>query len=63
MRVEGRWLDFEDGELRPVIDAEVLTTSGSWKSVIFLLDAGSDVTVFDTTCLRLPDLLCHSISR
>lgn len=53
MRVEGRWELFDDGEVRPVVGAYVKTATGEWEEVAFLLDAGSDLTVFDTRYLSL----------
>jgi hypothetical protein len=53
MRVNGRWHLFKDGVIRPVIKAAVQTPTGSWESVLFLLDAGADRTVFDASFLAL----------
>ena len=53
MRVECRWHLFDDGALRPVIDAAVQIPTGSWQSVTFLLDAGADRSVFDSHFLSL----------
>jgi hypothetical protein len=53
MRVEGRWHRFQDGVLRPVIDAAVHTPNGTWQNVTMLLDAGADRTVFDASFLRI----------
>lgn len=53
MRVEGRWHRFQDGVLRPVLDAAVHTPNGTWQSVTLLLDAGADRTVFDASFLTL----------
>src|SRR5262245_36513989 len=46
MRIDGYWLDFEDGITRPVIRASVWTGASTWVEVLFLLDAGADRTVF-----------------
>lgn len=51
MRVEGRWHLFDDGKMRPVVDAAVLNAAGNWEKVMFLLDAGADRTLFDATLL------------
>ena len=51
MRVEGSWRFFDDGVVRPVIDAAVATPAGDWQRVMFLLDAGADRTVFDARFL------------
>lgn len=53
MRIDGRWHLFRDGVLRPVVDSAVQTSSGNWQTVMFLLDAGADRTVFDHTFLSL----------
>jgi hypothetical protein len=53
MRVEGRRHRFQDGVLRPVVDAAVQTPNGTWQSVTVLLDAGADRTVFDVSFLSL----------
>jgi hypothetical protein len=47
MRVDGRWHRFKDGILRPVVDAAVQTSAGTWDTVTFLLDAGADRTVLE----------------
>lgn len=31
MVIEGKWALFEDGELRPVLQGEILTGDGSWQ--------------------------------
>jgi hypothetical protein len=53
MLVKGRWHLFDDGVLRPVIDAFVQTPSGIWQSVMLLLDAGADRTVFEARLLSV----------
>lgn len=53
MRVEGRWHPFDDGLVRPVIDAAVCTAAGTWQSVTLLLDAGADRTVFPAYFISL----------
>lgn len=51
MLVEGYWHQFDDGVIRPVVDATVQTADGDELDVTFLLDADADRTVFDTTFL------------
>lgn len=46
MRIDGLWLPFDDGALRPVVNAQVLDAKGSWQDVPFLVDTGADRTVF-----------------
>jgi hypothetical protein len=53
MRVDGRWHRFQDGALRPVIDAVVLSSSGVWQNITMLLDCGADRTVFDASLRSL----------
>jgi hypothetical protein len=53
MRIEGRWQEFDDGVIRPAIEAKVQTADGNWKGVVLLLDAGADRTVFDSRFLSL----------
>src|SRR5438128_1885681 len=49
MRVDGRWHQFDDGDDRPVVEAEVQSAGGVWVRVVFLLDGGADRTVFDAS--------------
>ena len=53
MRVEGRWYLFDDGVVRPVIDAFVQRPDGEWEGIVMLLDSGADRTVFDAGLLEL----------
>ena len=53
MQVEGRWHHFDDGIIRPVIEAKVRTASGNWEEILFLLDSGADRTVFETRFFHL----------
>jgi hypothetical protein len=53
MRVEGRWHLFDDGILRPVVDAVVQTPEGTWQTAMLLLDAGADRTVFEARLLTV----------
>jgi hypothetical protein len=53
MRIDGRWHLFKDGILRPVIDAAIQGPTGTLHTVMFLLDAGADRTVFDHTFVPL----------
>ena len=60
MRVDGRWHRFQDGALRPVIDAAVLSPAGVWQNITMLLDCGADRTVFDASLLSLLSPLASS---
>lgn len=51
MRINGEWLLFDDGVVRPVIRGEILTGSGSWQPAEFLVDTGADRTVFSAATL------------
>jgi hypothetical protein len=53
MLVNGLWKQYEDGELRPAVNAKVRTPDGSWKEVSFLLDAGADRTIIEEGLLSL----------
>ena len=53
MRVDGRWHRFQDGALRPVIDAVVLSPSGVWQNITMLVDCGADRTVFEASLRSL----------
>lgn len=46
MRVNGKWLPCDDGEVRPVVHGMVRLANGQWLEVAFLLDAEADRTVF-----------------
>lgn len=51
MLISGEWYLFPDGILRPVLRGEVLSASGAWISVPFLLDTGADRTVLTAAVL------------
>lgn len=53
MRVNGKWLPCDDGEIRPVVPEMVLLADGQWLEVPFLLDARADRTVFSPDFLDL----------
>jgi hypothetical protein len=60
MVISGVWHLCDDGMVRPVIQAEVLASDGSWSKAPFLIDTGADRTVFSTdilTALRLPPVV------
>jgi len=46
MRGNGKWLLCDDGVIRPVVPGFVRAADGQLVEVAFLLDAGSDRTVF-----------------
>lgn len=45
MRINGEWMTCEDGVVRPILRAEILTGSGAWRSFDLLIDTGADRTV------------------
>ena len=49
MRINGHWQISSGGGERPVIEAAVLTASGAWRPVTFLLDSAADRTVFEAS--------------
>jgi predicted aspartyl protease len=51
MRINGEWLLFEDGVVRPVIRGEILGGNGLWIAAEFLVDSGADRTVFSASVL------------
>ena len=57
MRINGEWLLFDDGVMRPVIRGEILTGGGSWQPAEFLVDTGADRTVFSAATLLTPRCL------
>jgi predicted aspartyl protease len=60
MRIDGEWLLFDDGVVRPAIRGEVLTSSGLWEAAEFLVDTGADRTVLSAptlAALRLPSVV------
>jgi hypothetical protein len=52
MRLDGEWLLFDDGAVRPVIRAEILSAEGSWVGAPLLVDLGADRTVFSAPILE-----------
>ena len=51
MQINGEWLLFDDGMLRPVIRGEILASNGAWQPTEFLVDTGADRTVFSAPTL------------
>ena len=52
MRVNGKWLLCEDGEIRPIVPGMVQLADRQWLEITFLLDAGADRTVFSARFLH-----------
>jgi hypothetical protein len=64
MLVQGRWLLCDDGIIRPIIEGEVLSASGTWSPLELLVDIGADRTVFTSDLLKslgLPLLPAHQL--
>jgi predicted aspartyl protease len=62
MRIDGEWLLFDEGVVRPVIRGEFLSGDGSWVRLPFLVDTGADRTVLSAailTALRLQPIADH----
>lgn len=53
MRINGEWLECDDGTIRPSVKGMVRVADGRWLEVTFLLDAGADRTVFSARFLYL----------
>lgn len=53
MRIDGKWLECDDGVIRPSVKGMVRLADGDWVDVTFLLDAGADRTVFSARFLYL----------
>ena len=53
MRINGDWLECDDGVIRPSVKGMVRLEDGHWVEVTFLLDAGADRTVFSAWFLHL----------
>lgn len=53
MRFNGEWLHCDDGIIRPIIRAEVLTGDDVWRAVELLVDTGADRTVLSANVLAL----------
>jgi Aspartyl protease len=64
MRVDGMWRLCDDGIVRPVITAEVLSANGSWLETPLIADTGADRTVFSADIVRdlnLPPLTTKGV--
>lgn len=45
MRIDGLWLECDDGFVRPIVAAQILSSSGEWIAAPLLVDTGADCTV------------------
>jgi len=57
MRFNGEWLQCDDGIIRPIIRAEILSGHDAWRAVELLVDTGADQTVLSANVLESLDLL------
>lgn len=51
MRINGEWLECDDGFVRPVIRGAILNVHRDWEPALFLVDTGADCTVFSAAIL------------
>ena len=63
MRFNGRWLQCDDGEFRPVIRGEILAADGKWRVLELLVDTGADRTVLTAEVLGILGLTPISTAR
>ena len=63
MRVNGEWLECDDGVIRPSMPGSVRIADGQMIEVTFLLDGGADRTVFSADLLALLQPLATSESE
>lgn len=56
MRVDGQWIECDDGESRPIVRADVLGGDGVWRAGEFLVDTGADRTVLSGNALAAAQL-------
>jgi hypothetical protein len=52
MLVAGKWHLFNDGALRPVVEARAEAADGSWKTTRLVVDTGADMTVLDGVTIQ-----------
>jgi hypothetical protein len=60
MRVNGEWLECDDGVIRPSMPGSVRIADGQMIEVTFLVDGGADRTVFSVDLLALLQPLATS---
>jgi Retroviral aspartyl protease len=60
MRINGLWDICNDGVIRPVVGGAVLSSTGTWERVYFLVDTGADCTTFNAGTLALLGLAIQS---
>jgi hypothetical protein len=52
MRLDGEWLQCDDGDVRPIIRGELCGADGVWRPLEFLVDTGADRTVLSASALE-----------
>jgi hypothetical protein len=56
MRFNGEWFECDDGIVRPIIRAEVLSRDRLWTAADLLVDTGADRTVLSADLLKVLSL-------
>ena len=52
MQFNGEWIECDDGVVRPIIRAQVLSRDRLWRAADFLIDTGADRTVISADLLN-----------
>jgi hypothetical protein len=63
MRIDGIWLPGDDGEVRPILPAKLLSATGAEVECQFLIDTGADHTVLSAELLTRVGLPTQPASR
>jgi len=63
LQIDGEWLVWDDGIVRPVIRGEIIAANGSWVPVSCLLDTGADRIVFNDASLAALSAYAPSASE
>jgi hypothetical protein len=57
MQIDGRWSRAKDNVARPIIEGAVRNALGHWVAVEFLVDPGSDCSLFSSDVMAKLDLV------
>jgi hypothetical protein len=52
MRFHGEWFECDDGIVRPIMQAEILSANRRWIPAALLVDTGADRTIFSSDLLH-----------
>lgn len=63
MRIDGEWLECDDGFVRPVVRGAVLNVRREWEPVPLLVDTGADCTVFSAAILDVLGFGSHASDK